>query len=90
MPTVHLIIKGRVQGVFFRATAKDVADKIGVRGWVKNTEEGNVEITATGSNEQLQEFVDWCKVGPRRAIITDVVVTHKEEENFTSFEIVRK
>jgi acylphosphatase len=90
MPTVHLIIKGRVQGVFFRATAKDVADNTGVRGWVKNTEEGNVEIIATGSNEQLQKFVDWCKVGPRRAIITDVVVTNKEEENFGSFEIVRK
>jgi acylphosphatase len=42
MPTVHLLVKGKVQGVFFRATAKDVADKMGVKGWVRNTEEGNV------------------------------------------------
>jgi acylphosphatase len=90
MPTVNLIIKGRVQGVFFRATAKDVADKIGVKGWVKNSEEGDVEMIASGSEEQLQKFIDWCKVGPRKAIVTDVVVTNKEQENFKSFEVVRK
>ena len=41
MPTVHLLISGKVQGVFFRATAKDVADEIGITGWVKNTDEGD-------------------------------------------------
>jgi acylphosphatase len=90
MPTVHLIIKGRVQGVFFRATAKDVADEIGLKGWVKNTEEGNVEIMTSGTDEQLQKFVDWCKVGPRKAMVTDVVSTQMPDENFDEFKVLRK
>jgi acylphosphatase len=90
MPTVNLIVKGRVQGVFYRATAKDVADEIGVVGWVKNTEEGNVEIMASGSEEQIQKMIEWCKKGPRKAIVTDVIVTNVEEENFKSFDILRK
>jgi acylphosphatase len=89
MPTVHLIIKGRVQGVFYRATARKVAEEIGVTGWVKNTAEGNVEIVATGSKDQLQKFVQWCRVGPAKAIVTDVVVNDKEEANFKGFEIIR-
>ena len=89
MPTVHLIIKGRVQGVFYRASAKDVAEEIGVTGWIKNTEEGNVEAMVTGSEAQLRKFIEWCKVGPRKAIVTDVVVSNKEEGNFTNFEVIR-
>jgi acylphosphatase len=90
MPTVHLIIKGRVQGVFFRATAKDVADEIGVKGWVKNTEEGHVEIMGSGTDEQLQKFVDWCKVGPRKAIVTSVTSTQMPDQYFDEFKVVRK
>jgi acylphosphatase len=90
MPTVHLLIKGRVQGVFFRATAKDVANEIGVTGWVKNTEEGDVEITATGSDAQLRRFIEWCKAGPPKAIVTDVLVTNEEETNFENFEVIRR
>jgi acylphosphatase len=90
MPTVHLIIRGKVQGVFYRATAKEVADDIGVTGWVKNTIEGSVEIVATGSSGQLQKLIQWCKVGPVKAMVTEVVVNEIEEENFKSFQIVRK
>lgn len=90
MSTVHLIIEGKVQGVFFRATAKDVADEIGITGWVKNTEEGNVEIKASGSDDQLQKFITWCKTGPRRAIVTNVRVTNIEQEDFKNFEVIRK
>jgi acylphosphatase len=91
MPTVHLKIEGRVQGVFFRASAKDVADEIGITGWVKNTEEGDVEIMATGTNEMLQKLIEWCKKGPRNAIVTNVVITQKEkEEHFGNFEVYRR
>ena len=89
MPTVHLTIKGRVQGVFFRATAKDVADEIGVKGWVKNTEEGHVEVMASGTDEQLQHFIAWCRVGPKKAIVTDVITTEKEMHISESFKIIR-
>jgi acylphosphatase len=90
MPTVHIVIKGRVQGVCFRASAKDVADEMGVTGWVKNTEDGDVEIMATGSKEQLEKLVDWCKVGPRRAVVTGVSVTNREETAFNSFDVIRR
>lgn len=89
MPTVHLVISGKVQGVFFRATAKDVADEIGITGWVKNTAEGDVEIKATGNHDQLQKFIEWCKVGPRRAIVTNVSVTNIDEEHFKKFNVLR-
>lgn len=90
MPTVHLVIKGKVQGVFYRASAKDVADEIGIVGWVKNTEEGNVEIMAGGSKEQIEKLIEWCKKGPRRANVTDVLVTEVEEQSLKTFEVLRK
>jgi acylphosphatase len=91
MPTVHLVISGKVQGVFFRASAKNAADEIGLTGWVKNTKEGDVEIKANGSNDQLQKFIDieWCKIGPPRAAVTNLQVKNIEEENFKSFEVIR-
>jgi acylphosphatase len=89
MPTVHLVISGKVQGVFFRASAKDVADEIGLTGWVKNTKEGDVEIKANGSDDQLQKFMEWCKIGPRRAVVTNLQVKNIDEENFKSFEVIR-
>lgn len=89
MPTVHIIVKGRVQGVFFRASAQEAAEACAVKGWVRNTEEGDVELMATGSEEALQRFIAWCRQGPRRAVVSNVVVEHKEEESFPSFKIVR-
>lgn len=90
MPTIHLLIKGKVQGVFFRATARDVADEIGVKGWVRNTEEGDVEAMASGSEEQLQKFIQWCKTGPSQAMVTNVIVTNEKEEHFKNFQVVRR
>lgn len=89
MATVHLIIKGKVQGVFFRATAKEVADGLGLKGWVKNTFDDNVEAMATGDDKLIQQFISWCRKGPRRAEVTDVQVTKKEETAFTDFSVIR-
>lgn len=90
MPTIHLIVSGKVQGVFFRASAKDVADEIGVTGWVKNAEDGNVEAMAQGTEQQLQKFIDWCKKGPPKAIVTDVKIAPAGDELFEKFSVVRK
>jgi len=89
MPTVHLIIKGKVQGVFYRASAKQVAREIGVTGWIKNTDEGDVEIVAAGTEEQLRKLVEWCKVGPTQAKVKEVVIDYLEEKSFKDFEIRR-
>ena len=89
MSTIHLLIKGKVQGVFYRATAKQIANDIGLTGWIKNTREGNVEATVSGNEQQLEKFVKWCKQGPDKAVVVEVIVTQKEEETFNSFMIVR-
>jgi len=89
MSTIHLLIKGKVQGVFYRATAKQIANDIGLTGWIKNTREGNVEATVSGNEQQLEKFTRWCKQGPDKASVEEVIVTQKEEETFNGFMIVR-
>jgi len=89
MKTVRLIIKGKVQGVFYRATAKDVADLTGVKGWVKNLPDNNVEITATAAEETLQRFINWCKQGPPKAKVDDVTIEQLDLEEFNGFRIIR-
>lgn len=89
MPTQRILVKGKVQGVFFRASAQEAAEECGVKGWVRNTEEGDVELVASGSDEQLLAFVAWCRKGPRRAVVEEVYVELREEELFTSFRVIR-
>ena len=89
MKTVRLIIKGKVQGVFYRATAKDVADVMGVKGWVRNLPDNNVEITATASEETLQKFIGWCKQGPPKSRVEDVVIEELDLQQFNAFKVIR-
>ncbi len=90
MPTIHLLIKGKVQGVFYRATAKKVADKLKLTGWIKNIKDNDVEATITGDEDKLQEFINWCKKGPEKADVEDVIVTQEKETSFNDFEIIRR
>lgn len=89
MKTVRLIIKGKVQGVFYRATAKDVADLTGVKGWVKNLPDNDVEITATAAEDVLQKFIAWCKQGPPKARVDEVIVEELSTAEFNGFKIIR-
>ena len=89
MPTAHILIKGKVQGVFFRATAKEMAQALDLKGWVKNTREGAVEAVATGSENALHQFIEWCKKGPSKAIVSSVNVTSLAEKPFDSFSVIR-
>jgi acylphosphatase len=70
----HILVKGQVQGVFFRKSTRQVAEALNITGWVKNTEEGNVEIFAQGSREEIAQLIEWCKEGPPRAEVEDVEV----------------
>lgn len=90
MPTIHLLIKGKVQGVFYRASAKEMAGVLHLDGWVKNTTEGDVEITATGSDSDLQQFTEWCRKGPVHAVVASVTVSELDEKPFESFRIVKE
>jgi acylphosphatase len=89
MKTVRLIINGRVHGVFFRASAKDIADELGVKGWVRNLPDRNVEIAATAGEETLELFIKWCKQGPPRAIVNNVIIEEVILEEFIGFRIIR-
>ncbi|HEU0110477.1 MAG TPA: acylphosphatase [Flavisolibacter sp.] len=87
MPTVHLLIKGKVQGVFYRASAKEMAEALHLTGWVKNTSTGDVEAMATGPSDAVLKFIEWSKLGPPHAVVAHVEIIHYEEIEFTSFKI---
>jgi acylphosphatase len=89
MKTIRLTIKGKVQGVFYRATAKDIADELGIKGWVRNLPDRNVEITATATEDILQKYIDWCKLGPPKARVDDVIVEELSTAEFNGFRIIR-
>lgn len=89
MATVHLMISGKVQGVFYRASAKEKALELALSGWIKNTPDGSVEATVSGSDEAVQQFVDWCRQGPPRAEVSQVSVTPKPDSGFAGFEVLR-
>jgi acylphosphatase len=90
METFHLLISGKVQGVFFRETSRKIAERLSIRGWIKNTSDGKVEALITGEEKDLKEFVEFCKTGPERAMVNKVKV-YKEEEiiNFKRFDVIR-
>jgi len=69
---IRIVVAGRVQGVGFRYATVDAATRIGVRGWVRNTRDGKVEIVTEGSREQTGRLVDWCRQGPALAHVTSV------------------
>ncbi|MDX9788530.1 MAG: acylphosphatase [Desulfobacterales bacterium] len=76
----HVIITGRVQGVFFRMETKRAADRIGVSGWVRNRPEGTVEAVFEGDKEKVEAAINWCRVGSPGSQVTDVAVTWKPFE----------
>ncbi len=89
MRQVHMIIEGRVQGVFFRSSAKEKADVLGLKGWVRNLNSGKVEIIAQGETTQLENFIEWCSQGPMRARVSKVTPEYEEiKEEYKEFKII--
>lgn len=89
MKHVNIRVAGKVQGVFFRASTKQKADELGVRGFVRNEHDGSVYIEAEGDEEQLTRFVAWCGHGPAHARVESCEVTAGDIMRFTGFEIRR-
>lgn len=75
---VRIVIIGRVQGVFFRSSTRDEALRLGIGGWVRNQNDGSVEIVAEGDREQLDEFIDWCRTGPPDARVDELDTSRSE------------
>ena len=87
MKCTHLIVSGRVQGVFFRNNTRRKAIELGLKGYAKNLPDGNVEVVAEGDESRLNELADFIGEGPGIAKVTDVKIRHRAIENFKSFEI---
>jgi acylphosphatase len=86
--TISIVVAGKVQGVFYRQETKRKARMLEITGEVKNKRDGTVYIIATGSKDKLEELIAWCKTGPSRAVVTDVIVNKIDVQHFDKFEIV--
>ena len=91
MKTYQLRITGKVQGVWYRASAKDKAIALGLRGRVWNEPNGDVGALVQGHETRINEFIEWCKQGPPLASVNEIIL-HEQltTEIFGGFEIVRK
>ncbi len=84
---IHVILAGRVQGVFFRRSAVDVAERLGLSGWVKNRPDGRVELEAEGPDEALDALLAFCRRGPQGARVDELVVVHHAPRGEAGFRV---
>ncbi|MBI1343482.1 MAG: acylphosphatase [Terrimonas sp.] len=87
--TIRIIVKGHVQGVFFRVTAKTVAEKLGIGGTVKNNADRSVEMILTAREDRLDLFIAWCHQGPPRSRVETVEVSQLADQHFSDFRITK-
>lgn len=84
---VHVIISGKVHGVFYRASTRDKAVRLGVSGWVKNIYDGRVEAVFCGEKNKVEQMIKWCHKGPSYAKVDNVEITWEEPKGLERFEI---
>lgn len=85
----HIIIKGKVQGVYFRHNLKKIATENDVRGWVQNLENGSVESHLEGTPTSVKKVIEWSKKGPEGADVKEVIIQYEEYgKNYHEFEII--
>lgn len=85
----NIKVTGKVQGVFYRASTKEKAEELGIRGFVRNEPDGSVYIEAEGSENDLHKFLEWCEQGPPNAMVDEVHSAEGKVVKFGNFQIVR-
>ncbi|HUH65068.1 MAG TPA: acylphosphatase [Syntrophales bacterium] len=75
MKRMHVIISGRVQGVFFRAYTRETAVHLKLKGWVRNLGDGSVEAVFEGDDKNVESMLEWCRKGPPHAVVKNVEAT---------------
>jgi acylphosphatase len=86
----HVYLSGKVQGVFFRARTVELAVRLGATGWVRNLPDGRVEAVFEGEGEVVKTLVDFCRRGPRRALVENIVIINEPfKGEFVVFSIRR-
>jgi acylphosphatase len=83
----HVFLSGRVQGVSFRDATRSQAEQLGLSGWVRNTQDGQVEAVFEGDPDTVQQIIEWCKSGPSSADVEDVFVENEQPENLSGFKV---
>jgi acylphosphatase len=84
----HVIVHGLVQGVWFRASTREEAVRIGVTGWVRNLPDGSVEAVFEGEKKKVEEIVGWCHRGPSGAQVSKVEITwERSKGDLSRFDI---
>lgn len=87
---IHVVVSGKVQGVYFRQGTKDKSIELGVSGWVKNRGDGSVEAVFEGKKEDVDRIVKWCWKGPESAKVKDIQsIIEVYTGEFNGFVIVR-
>ena len=85
---IHIFVTGRVQGVFFRQSTRVMGIKNNVNGWVRNLDDGRVEIVAEGKELNINAFVDWCKTGPANSRVDEFELSEENSTGeFENFEV---
>jgi acylphosphatase len=84
----HIFVSGRVQGVFFRQSTRVMAIKNNVNGWVRNLDDGRVEIVAEGEDSYINRFTNWCKTGPANSRVDEFELSEEiSTSEFENFEV---
>lgn len=86
--SVRLYISGIVQGIFFRAFVKENAEKYNVKGFVRNLEDGRVEVFLEGNVDDVDKMIEICKTGPKHSQIKDVEIKEEKFQGFKTFKIL--
>jgi len=81
----HVVVRGDVQGVFFRASCEQEARRLGVAGWVSNRPDGAVEASFEGDDEAVDAMIEWARRGPPRATVDAIDVTDEEPQGDRGF-----
>lgn len=85
---IHAFVSGRVQGVFYRKNTEEQARSLGLTGWVRNLDDGRVEVLAEGSKDKLERLLEWCHKGPAKARVDSVDhVWEDAKDEFTAFSV---
>ena len=85
--TIHVIVSGKVQGVFFRANTKQEAIKRSVTGWVRNTSDGKVEAVFQGKAAAVDDLVNWCYQGSPASRVENVSIEPVDDGPYDKFSI---
>ena len=83
----HALVSGRVQGVYYRQSTREQAQRLGLAGWVRNLPDGRVELVAEGEAEALQQLADWLAQGPSEARVSAVALTEQPLQGLKGFSI---